>query len=248
MTNSIPHGESSSKKAKPRRRQSSSKPSTPNTSSPRKGRLPSVRSGRGLESLIRDAAQQLAQQQRARLYQWPIRVILTEKPSPCSNCGTYMTAGRIQHTERGGCDFFGFTRNGRHVAIEAKCIDKPSLKCWVQKGDGLKVHQLLHLRDVDRAGGAALIVWQRGEHVAVFGAMPITSRRPGDVLSVSCLQLEWHPLALLPVVLGAALELASEIVDKHQMFGLGTLPDDDDYAAHNDKCGKDRDQDPEKHP
>lgn len=188
MTDSTSSGESSSPISK---KSTKSPASTSRRRSASKQSSGSSNRGRELENLIRSASQRLAAQQVARLFKWPIEMIVHERPTRCSSCGTYSSAGSIQRVGKGGCDFFGFNRNGAHIAIEAKSIDKPSLKLWVEDGDGVKVHQMLHLREVCKAGGFGLIVWKRGSDIAILDAYPY---EPGFAKSISANDVAWIAL------------------------------------------------------
>lgn len=120
---------------------------------------------------------------------------MSERPTQCSNCGLWGKAGAIQYAERGGYDFFGHTATGVHIGIECKDIDKPSLRLWVEEGAGVKVHQMIALREVAKAGGIALIVWKRRDLVTMLDPMPYAPHL--GIKSVSIDDLRWHPIGVL---------------------------------------------------
>lgn len=107
----------------------------------------------------------------------------------------------MTYVDRGGCDFFGFTSRGAHVAIEAKQCgeERNSLPLWkTGEGFGVKVHQMQHLREVAKAGGFGLIVWKRGENFIILDAMPLdmdcTSFKATDVEHWGSV---WRPIGQL---------------------------------------------------
>jgi penicillin-binding protein-related factor A (putative recombinase) len=181
MPRKIPRASSSS------RANTSSKPATSSSHALR---------GRELENLILGISQRLAARQVARLFRWPIDKILQDSSSRCSNCGVGVTTKSLAYVDRGGCDFFGFTSLGAHIAIEAKQCkeDRKSLPLWKDSGDfGVKVHQMMHLREVAKAGGYGLIVWKLGEMVTIIDTLPLdtecTSFLTGDAT--------WYPIGQL---------------------------------------------------
>ena len=119
-----------------------------------------MRKGSELESLIRRVSQKLAEAQVMRLFKWPVDQIIQERAIRCTSCGAFSNGLSLLHTHRTGCDFFGYTSRGQHVALEAKGIAKPSLRIYCEEGAGVHIHQMLHLEEVARAGGKAVIVWR----------------------------------------------------------------------------------------
>lgn len=105
-----------------------------------------------LERKIGSAAKDLRATGKAMLWKWPTGMI--EKD------------GRVLHTQRTGCDFFGYDRGGKVVMVECKICKDPLLK--LNERNGLRPHQFDALRNCSRAGGHALIVWQHKDEVAVF--------------------------------------------------------------------------------
>lgn len=138
------------------------------------------------------------------MWKWPTDTSSTTVLSRCSSCQAAVPSEQIVYTTRTGCDFFGFTRHGRVIMLEAKEHQGPSLPIDVADGHGVKHHQMTHLRDCHRAGGIALVVWRRDREVAVldvdmierlssgrrsvaWAAIPESFRRP---LNVYCLDRE----------------------------------------------------------
>lgn len=68
--------------------------------------------------------------------------------------------------EKTGCDFFGYDCSARAIMVECKMREKTSL--GIGPKSDIKPHQWNELMFCHNAGGVALIVWQRGEEVAVF--------------------------------------------------------------------------------
>ena len=95
-----------------------------------------------LEATIRSTARELANHQIARIWKWP------------------------EALEKTGCDFFGYTRTARVILIEAKQVTRSTLP--IGKSPGLLPHQWIALQECDRAGGIALVAWQRRNEVAVI--------------------------------------------------------------------------------
>lgn len=122
--------------------------------------------GKELEHLIRSCSRKLAERQVARIFRWPEEKIEQRRSSQCTSCGTFSSHTEVLRTAKNGCDFFGYTASGRHIAIEAKQGIPASLPIWAKSGHGIQVHQMLHLTEVARAGGLALVVWKRGGLVA----------------------------------------------------------------------------------
>ncbi len=87
-----------------------------------------------LETLLRHTGRMLAEHQVAYLFKVPEE--LTTTP----------------------CDFFGYTRHGRAILLEAKEVSsRPSLPIGCEPG--LSKHQWNALRDAGRANCIALICW-----------------------------------------------------------------------------------------
>jgi hypothetical protein len=118
-----------------------------------------MKSGGKLESLIRKTADHLARNQVARLYQWPVPTMQGSVLGKCPTCHSAGSFPSLVYLARTGADFFGYTRFGRFVMIEAKECAKPRLPVNVESGHGLKRHQACALREVYRAGGIGLVVW-----------------------------------------------------------------------------------------
>ncbi len=64
------------------------------------------------------------------------------------------------------CDFYGYTRDGRAILIEAKQVNRLSLP--IGKKPGLLAHQWVALCEANRANVLALIVWQRRDYIATI--------------------------------------------------------------------------------
>jgi hypothetical protein len=64
------------------------------------------------------------------------------------------------------CDFYGYTRDGRAILIEAKMVGRPALP--IGKSPGLLAHQWVALCEANRANVLALIVWQRNTEIATI--------------------------------------------------------------------------------
>lgn len=79
------------------------------------------------------------------------------------------------------CDFFGYTRRGQAILIEAKMLMRPRLP--VGKTPGLRVHQINELRDAARAGAIPIVVWERDGFVTAF---------PVDYIGPTAKSVEWH--------------------------------------------------------
>ena len=96
-----------------------------------------------LERLLRAAGRQLADMQVARLFKVP------------------------EDMNQTPVDFFGYTKDGRAILLEAKKVARDSLPIG-NKSNGLKPHQWAELDDANRANAIALIAWQNGAEVAVI--------------------------------------------------------------------------------
>jgi hypothetical protein len=59
------------------------------------------------------------------------------------------------------CDFFGHTRAGRAILIEAKQVKRSCLP--VGGSPGLAPHQWLALRQASACGAHSFVVWQNGD-------------------------------------------------------------------------------------
>lgn len=104
-----------------------------------------------LELHVRKVASFLHDHQVARLYKIPNDVKLE--------------GGVVVHGEQTPCDFIGFTVSGRVILIECKMRQQLSLAV----GDkGLKPHQLKAITECHKAGGIGLLLWQRGDELAVI--------------------------------------------------------------------------------
>jgi hypothetical protein len=73
--------------------------------------------------------------------------------------------GTMTHGDQTPADFVGFSAIGRVILVECKECQRPSLPLSKQ---GLKPHQQLALQECGRAGGIALLLWKRGEEIAVL--------------------------------------------------------------------------------
>ena len=94
-----------------------------------------------LETDIREFARQLYDEQAAFLFKVPEE--MTQTP----------------------CDFFGFTRLGRAVLLEAKMVNRPSLP--LGKEPGLRPHQLRALDQAEKSGCVSALIWRRGDVTVV---------------------------------------------------------------------------------
>lgn len=95
-----------------------------------------------LELLIRHTGRMLAEHQTAYLFKVP----------------EAMTATPV--------DFFGYTKDGRAILIEAKDVARASLP--IGSSPGLASHQWNALRDAGRANCVALICWMRNGVLATI--------------------------------------------------------------------------------
>lgn len=82
--------------------------------------------------------------------------------------GMVQKDGHVLHTQRTGCDFFGYNSDGRVVMIECK-ISKPD-RLKLDERNGLRPHQFDTLKNCARAGGIAIVVWQHKNEIA---SMPV---------------------------------------------------------------------------
>lgn len=121
--------------------------------------------GKRLEGLVRKAAKDLEGRDIARIWQWPEAVALQREAQQCPQCRGWNEGFALLYREKNGCDFFGYTREARAILIECKEANKPRLDIGEK---GLKPHQLIALRDGHRAGAIALLVWRRGDEIAVL--------------------------------------------------------------------------------
>lgn len=112
--------------------------------------------GTRLELSIRSLASYLEAHQVARLWKWPTDRRLVKIQGELT----------VVHGEKTGCDFFGYTEGGRVVIIECKMRENTSL--GIGGNRDVPANQWLHLRSCSRANGISLIVWQRGDEVAVM--------------------------------------------------------------------------------
>lgn len=95
-----------------------------------------------LERQLRKAGRELADYQIARFFKVP---------------------EELQQTP---CDFFGYTRDGRAILVEAKSVNRSCLP--IGKSPGLAPHQWAELWNANRANALALICWARGSRCAVL--------------------------------------------------------------------------------
>jgi hypothetical protein len=73
------------------------------------------------------------------------------------------------------CDFFGYTRTGRAILIEAKMAKRnhlPIVKAG-KKGTGISHHQLQEMKEADKAGAIAFFVWMNGANVDIIAPREI---------------------------------------------------------------------------
>ena len=110
----------------------------------------------------------------ARIYPWPVPMVEAKVPWTCPTCRSVSSSTAIRFASRTGFDFFGFSASGRFIAIEAKESDAAYLPLGVESGHGVKVHQLRALREVDRAGGIAVVIWQHQGHIVPLGVSLLT--------------------------------------------------------------------------
>lgn len=132
--------------------------------------MPKVSRGKHLEALLRKTGETLSNFQIARIHQWPTRQIAQRAPVVCPHCGNESSGWTALFVEKTGYDFFGFTSRGRYIAIEAKEGVRDRLPVFVQKGHGVKMHQMLALAEVHRTGGIAMVVWKKEDRIAVIPA------------------------------------------------------------------------------
>ena len=95
-----------------------------------------------LEALLRMAGRRLAEHQTAYIFKVPEEMTTTP------------------------CDFFGYTRTGRAILIEAKEVQRSSLP--IGNSPGLATHQWNALCDAGRANCIALICWMREGVIATI--------------------------------------------------------------------------------
>ena len=175
-----------------------------------------MRKGSELESLIRRVSQKLAEAQVMRLFKWPVDQIIQERAIRCTSCGAFSNGLSLLHTHRTGCDFFGYTSRGQHVALEAKGIAKPSLRIYCEEGAGVHIHQMLHLEEVARAGGKAVIVWRNDTGIT---AMEIRAGSPASckhceqvsALDTTIERMDLAPLQAVSLYSAAAVGVAKEL-------------------------------------
>jgi hypothetical protein len=110
-----------------------------------------------LESMLRKAGRELADHQVCRFFKVP------------------------EGMQQTPCDFFGYTRVGQAVMIEAKMVNRPSLP--ISDSPGLQPHQWNELLDAHRAGVLAIICWAKGSYCASL-TMDIALRLSKDRLSI----------------------------------------------------------------
>lgn len=101
-----------------------------------------------LETILRKVGRDLADWQVARIFKVPEEMVWTP------------------------VDFFGYTKSGRAILIEAKMVSRPSLA--IGRSPGLLPHQWAELCDANRANCLALICWaHRGEVATITVDMAI---------------------------------------------------------------------------
>jgi penicillin-binding protein-related factor A (putative recombinase) len=115
-----------------------------------------------LELLVRRVARSLHENQVARLYKIPNDIKMVD--------------GKVLHAEQTPADFMGFTINGRVIILECKMRDNPSLELSKKI---LKPHQVIAINEVHQAGGIGLLVWQRGDRIAVIDAGQVKTYSEG---------------------------------------------------------------------
>jgi penicillin-binding protein-related factor A (putative recombinase) len=149
-----------------------------------------MKPGGKLESLIQKTGDRLSRRQIARLWKWPVPTIELATHVKCQTCDRPNFSKILVRTARTGCDFFGYARTGQFLAIEAKENSRRRLPVNVETGDGLHVHQAQMLREVQRAGGKAFVVWFREGKCAVI---------PIIAISIGLRSVEWTPYWERPV-------------------------------------------------
>jgi penicillin-binding protein-related factor A (putative recombinase) len=157
--------------------------------------------GRKLEAMIRKAAVELAELGIARIHQWPMHQIAQQTTVKCPNCNSAHSGWKPLHTKKTGYDFFGYSLDGRFIAIEAKECSRNRLPVNVQQGHGVKVHQVDALAEVERNGGIGMVVWLRHEEVTIVRGEKIEPREK----SISRKDLFWSPANDLTYCLRAEL-------------------------------------------
>jgi len=121
--------------------------------------------GKRLEAIIRKVSRDLEARDLARLWKWPEEKRIKTVPRRCPSCDSWIKGQVVQHTERPGCDFFGYTRSGRAILVECKETDQPRLSIGAT---GLKPHQFYTLYDCHKAGGIALLAWLHDDVVGML--------------------------------------------------------------------------------
>lgn len=116
------------------------------------GRQP-LSAGSELERLIRKAAKSLREYQVATMWKIPNDLRITG-------------SGLATYADEQPADFIGHTTTGRVIMVEAKQHKGDRLPLY-SKG-GITPYQWTSLLECHKAGGIALIVWQRGDEVATL--------------------------------------------------------------------------------
>jgi penicillin-binding protein-related factor A (putative recombinase) len=129
-----------------------------------------MKPGGKLEALVSKTATFLAREGLARIWKWPEPVFLQKRLIPCPTCGTQQEVLEGSHSAKTGFDFFGYTSNGRVVAIECKeGYQKPTIR--------IPEHQAMALKEVARVNGFAFLIWSRGPEERLFFASKIEPAR-----------------------------------------------------------------------
>ena len=103
-----------------------------------------------LEILLRKIGRDLADKQVARFWKVP------------------------EEMQQTPCDFFGYTKTGRAILIEAKKVNRPRLP--IGTSPGLKIHQWNELCDANRARAHGILIWQRGKQFKLIYPDTITGK------------------------------------------------------------------------
>ena len=110
----------------------------------------------------------------ANIWRWPVPMVTTTAVVHC-DCGRSVKGTAAAYSARTGCDFFGYTRSGRAVTIEAKSIDRASISLGGE-GSGVKAHQLAALLEAHRCGAISLLLWRRGGFIRAIPAVGLIGK------------------------------------------------------------------------
>ncbi len=127
-----------------------------------------------LEILLRKIGRNLADEQVCRFFKIPEEMKVTP------------------------CDFFGYSRTGRAILIEAKmysATERLPIRKEGSKGCGIACHQLQELDDAQKAGAISLFVWQYRDAFTIFYPSTVISiMEVNNTRSVSVSNFVWHHL------------------------------------------------------